>query len=119
MYGDKKSIKNREEKTMKKALIICAGGMSSSVIAKKTTESLQGKGKEIQVDATSQSQGANTIAKDEYDLYLVSPQTKMYFDSLEKSAKKYNKPIVNIPPQAYVPIPMVIDKLSNVILENI
>lgn len=69
---------------MKKALIICAGGMSSSVIAKKTTESLQGKGNEIQVDATSQSQGANTIAKDEYDLYLVSPQTKMYFDSLEK-----------------------------------
>ena len=58
MYGDKKSIKNREEKTMKKALIICAGGMSSSVIAKKTTESLQGKGNEIQVDATSQSQGA-------------------------------------------------------------
>ena len=55
----------------------------------------------------------------EYDLYLVSPQTKMYFDSLEKSAKKYNKPIVNIPPQAYVPIPMGIDKLSNVILENI
>ena len=98
---------------MKKALIICAGGMSSSVIAKKTTESLQGKGNEIQVD------GANTIAKDEYDLYLVSPQTKMYFDSLEKSAKKYNKPIVNIPPQAYVPIPMGIDKLSNVILENI
>ena len=94
---------------MKKALIICAGGMSSSVIAKKTTESLQGKGNEIQVDATSQSQGAN----------LVSPQTKMYFDSLEKSAKKYNKPIVNIPPQAYVPIPMGIDKLSNVILENI
>ena len=32
---------------------------------------------------------------------------------------KYNKPIVNIPPQAYVPIPMGIDKLSNVILENI
>ena len=39
---------------MKKALIICAGGMSSSVIAKKTTENLQGKGEEIQVDATSQ-----------------------------------------------------------------
>ena len=72
---------------MKKVLIICAGGMSSSVIAKKTTENLQAKGEEIQVDATSQSQGANVIAKDEYDLYLVSPQTKMYFDSLEECSK--------------------------------
>lgn len=104
---------------MKKALIICAGGMSSSVIAKKTTENLQAKGEEIQVDATSQSQGANVIAKDEYDLYLVSPQTKMYFDSLAKNAQKYAKPILNIPPQAYVPIPMGIDKLSKLILENI
>lgn len=119
MTGEIKIRTNREEKNDEKALIICAGGMSSSVIAKKTTENLQGKGEEIQVDATSQSQGASTIAKDEYDLYLVSPQTKMYFDSLEKSAKKVNKPIVNIPPQAYVPILMGIDKLSKVILENI
>ena len=30
---------------MKKALIICAGGMSSSLIAKKTTDHLQKTGK--------------------------------------------------------------------------
>ncbi len=92
---------------MKKALIICAGGMSSSVIAK-TTEYFKERGKEIELDATSASQGAATIAKDEYDLYLVSPQTKMYFANLEK-AIKYQRPIVNIPPQAYVPIPMGIE----------
>ncbi|WP_207942220.1 PTS system, cellobiose-specific IIB component [Enterococcus sp. DIV2402] len=104
---------------MKKALIICAGGMSSSVIAKKTTEFFASKGKEIELDATSASQGASTIAKDEYDLYLVSPQTKMYFDNLKKAADKTNKPIVNIPPQAYVPIPMGIQKLAAVVEENI
>ncbi|EOT25673.1 PTS cellobiose transporter subunit IIB [Enterococcus saccharolyticus] len=104
---------------MKKALIICAGGMSSSVIAKKTTEFFASKGKEIELDATSASQGASTISKDEYDLYLVSPQTKMYFDNLKKAADKTNKPIVNIPPQAYVPIPMGIQKLATVIEENI
>lgn len=104
---------------MKKALIICAGGMSSSVIAKKTTEYLQGKGQEIELDATSASQGATTIAKDEYDLYLVSPQTKMYFANLEKAANKTNKPIVNIPPQAYVPIPMGIEKMGKLVEENI
>ena len=104
---------------MKQALIICAGGMSSSVIAKKTTEYFKERGEEIELDATSASQGAATIAKDEYDLYLVSPQTKMYFANLEKAAIKYQRPIVNIPPQAYVPIPMGIEKLAAVVEQNI
>ena len=104
---------------MKKVLIICAGGMSSSVIAKKTSELFSQQEKDITLDATSASQGATTIAKDEYDLYLVSPQTRMYFDNLKKAADKVSKPIVNIPPQAYVPIPMGIQKLATVVEENI
>lgn len=104
---------------MKRVLIICAGGMSSSVIAKKATEFFAAKKVEIELDATSASQGATTIAKDQYDLYLVSPQTKMYFKNLEKAAMKQKKPIVNIPPQAYVPIPMGIEKLAKVIEDTI
>ncbi|WP_197017759.1 PTS cellobiose transporter subunit IIB [Alkalibacterium sp. AK22] len=104
---------------MKKALIICAGGMSSSLIAKKTTDHFKAQGKDIELDATSQSQGAKMIEKDEFDLYMVSPQTKMYFNNLEKLTKKKNKPIVNIPPQAYVPIPMGIEKMAKLIEENI
>ncbi|MBA4601585.1 hypothetical protein [Thermoactinomyces mirandus] len=38
---------------MKKVLIICAGGMSSSLMAKKTTDFLKAKGNDIVVDATS------------------------------------------------------------------
>lgn len=104
---------------MKKALIICAGGMSSSVIAKKTTELLKKNGWEIELDATSATSGAKIIEKNQFDLYLVSPQTKMYYDSLKKSADKQNKPIVNIPPQAYVPIPMGIEKMTKLVKENI
>ncbi|HAJ70369.1 MAG: PTS cellobiose transporter subunit IIB [Alkalibacterium sp.] len=104
---------------MKKALIICAGGMSSSLIAKKTTDYLKEKGENIELDATSQSQGTKMIEKDEFDLYLVSPQTRMYFSSLEKAANKKGKPIVNIPPQAYVPITMGIEKMAKLIEDNI
>lgn len=104
---------------MKKALIICAGGMSSSVIAKKTTDYFASKGVEISLDATSASQGATKIDQDEFDLYLVSPQTKTYFNNLKIAADKKDKPIVNIPPQAYVPIPMGIQRLATVIEENI
>lgn len=104
---------------MKKVLIICAAGMSSSLIAKKGTNFLNAENVMVRIDAISASEGIATIAKDEYDLYLVSPQTKMHFDNLKKSADKYGKPIVNIPPQAYIPIPIGIEKLATLIKGNL
>ena len=55
---------------MAKALIICAAGMSSSLMAKKTTEFLKGKGQDIEVDAISATEGGKAIAASEFDLYL-------------------------------------------------
>ncbi|MFT2140133.1 PTS cellobiose transporter subunit IIB [Staphylococcus sp. GDY8P145P] len=104
---------------MKKALIICAAGMSSSLMAKKTTSYLQEKGYDIEVDAVSANEGGKMIEKQSFDLYLVSPQTKMYFKKLKEAGDRVNKPVVNIPPQAYVPIPMGIEKLASVILQDI
>ena len=69
---------------MAKALIICAAGMSSSLMAKKTTEFL--KGKDIVVDAISATEGGKAIAAADFDLYLVSPQTKMYFKQFEEAS---------------------------------
>ena len=91
---------------MAKALIICAAGMSSSLMAKKTTEFLKATGEDVEVDA-------------KFDLYLISPQTKMYYKQFEDAAAKVGKPIVQIPPQAYIPIPMGIEKMANLIKENI
>ncbi|MCY7211012.1 PTS cellobiose transporter subunit IIB [Streptococcus sp. IsoGale021] len=104
---------------MAKVLIICAAGMSSSLMAKKTTEFLKGKGHDIEVDAVSATEGGKAIAAAEYDLYLISPQTKMYFKQFEEAGAKVGKPIVQIPPQAYIPIPMGIEKMANLILEKI
>ena len=42
---------------MKKALIICAAGMSSSMMASKTTEYFKGKGEDVFVDAVSATEG--------------------------------------------------------------
>ena len=104
---------------MKKALIICAAGMSSSLLAKKATEFFASKGKEIEIDSVSAVEGAKIIEKDKFDMYLVSPQTKMYYKALAEAAKKVNKPIANIPPQAYVPIPMGIEKFAALVEEHI
>ena len=104
---------------MKKALIICAGGMSSSLMAKKTTELLKSKGHAIEIDAAGSNEGQKLIEKSDFDLFLVSPQTKMYYKRLKEAGDRSGKPVVNIPPQAYVPIPMGIDKLADVILQEL
>lgn len=59
------------------------------------------------------------LSQQQLDLYLVSPQTKMYFKQFEEAGSKAGKPVVQIPPQAYIPIPMGIEKMANLILENI
>ena len=104
---------------MAKALIICAAGMSSSLMAKKTTEYLQGQGQDITVEAIGATEGNKVIESAAFDLYLISPQTKMYYKQFEDAAAKVGKPIVQIPPQAYIPIPMGIEKMANLIKENI
>ena len=104
---------------MAKALIICAAGMSSSLMAKKTTEFFKSKGDDIEVDAISATEGGKAIAAAEFDLYLISSQTKMYYKQFEEAAAKVGKPIAQIPPQAYIPIPMGIEKMANLIKENI
>lgn len=103
----------------KSALIICAGGMSSSLIAKKTMAMLHEQGVEVTMDARGVPEGTREIQADKFDLYLVSPQTKMHFKQLEDTAAKFNKPVVQIPPQAYIPIPMGIEKMVALVKENI
>lgn len=103
----------------KTALIICAGGMSSSLIAKKTMTLLQEQGLDVVMDARGVPEGTREIQADNFDLYLVSPQTKMNFQQLADAAAKFNKPVVQIPPQAYIPIPMGIEKMAALVKENI
>jgi len=104
---------------MRKVLIICAGGMSSSLLAKKTTELFKNKGEDIEVDATGATEGGKLIESSDFELFLISPQTKMYYKRLKETGDRAGKPVVNIPPQAYIPIPMGIEKLGNVILQEI
>ena len=55
---------------MKKALIICAAGMSSSLMAKKVTEYFASKDKAISVDAVSATEGNNMIKNSDFSLFL-------------------------------------------------
>ncbi|WP_246333766.1 hypothetical protein [Thermoactinomyces mirandus] len=59
------------------------------------------------------------IETSNFDLFLVSPQTKMYYQNLKAAGDRVGKPVVNIPPQAYTPIPMGVEKLGNLILQEL
>jgi len=102
---------------MKKVLIICAAGMSSSLIARKTTHYFGSKGESIDVEATPATLGLGKIVTDEFDLYLVSPQTMAYFEKFQALAIKKSKPIKSIPSEAYLPVPESVDKLARMIEE--
>lgn len=104
---------------MKNVMIFCNAGMSSSLMAKKVTDLLAKKGKDIHVDATTTSDSKNIVNKNSYDLYLVSPQTKMYFKTISEYAELHQKPVDNIPFNAYIPTPAGLENLAKIILKNI
>lgn len=104
---------------MKKALIICAMGMSSSMMARKTTDWFKANGHDISMDAVGVPEGTKLIGSSDYDMFLISPQTKMYMSKLEAVANKAGKTIVAIPPQAYVPIPSGIQAMAKLVMDNI
>lgn len=104
---------------MKNVMIFCNAGMSSSLMAKKVTDLLAKKGGNIHVDATTTSDSRNIVNKNRYDLYLVSPQTKMYFKTICDYAQTYGKPVDNIPFNAYIPTPVGLENLAKIILKHL
>lgn len=104
---------------MKKALIICAAGMSSSLMAKKTTDYFVSQGVDISVDAVPATEGDKMIKESDVDIFLISPQTSMWLEKFQKMGEAVGKPVVSIPFQAYVPIPSGVEKLATVITANI
>ncbi|GMA69014.1 PTS cellbiose transporter subunit IIC [Leuconostoc litchii] len=104
---------------MKKALIICAAGMSSSMMAKKTTDYFKNKDIDIEVDAITATEGEEAIRSRNFDLYLISPQTTMYLDGFKKIGEEVGRPVVSIPFKAYIPIPTGIEGMANLVQDNI
>lgn len=104
---------------MKKVILVCAAGMSSSLMAKKATEYLQKEGHEVQIDATTVAAGDKFLNPDIYDLVLVSPQMRMKYDELAGKAEKAGLKVAQIPFTAYAPIPKGIKELAELTLANL
>src|SRR5699024_12322634 len=100
-------------------LIICVCCMLYSLMANKTIYDVKNNNYNIEIEAVSLNEGHKKIEKSNYDLFLVSPQSKMNYKDLKKAGDRQSKPVINIPAQAYVPIQMGIEKLGKLILDEL
>ncbi len=67
---------------MKKILIVCVGGFSSSIFAKKLEQTARRNRLQYKVDAMSPVQGKDVAG--EYDLILISPQAAHEVSEFQK-----------------------------------
>lgn len=104
---------------MKNVILVCNAGMSSSLMAKKTTSYLNDNGYDIHIDATTSVDKKRIFEKDKYELILVSPQVRMLFDEFSKKAKENGMKIVQVNFDAYAPIPSGIEKMAKLVLDNL
>lgn len=74
---------------MKKILLLCSAGMSTSMVVKKMRASATAKNIEVHIEA----HGVEAIQEylEEYDLFLLGPQIRFKKDELQKLADPLNK----------------------------
>ncbi len=103
----------------KRILIICGAGMTSSLIAKLTKETLNNNkdGNTYIVDSFGEFQGKDSLKRKEWDMYLLSPQIRMYHHEFTKIAEETNQVVRSIPPTMYVPVPKKIKLIADLALE--
>lgn len=76
---------------MKKILLLCAAGMSTSLMVKKMTEAAEKKGIEVEIKATGLEKFQENL--DTYDVFLLGPQVKYKKAELEKIAATVGKKV--------------------------
>ncbi|MFC3393887.1 PTS sugar transporter subunit IIB [Brenneria rubrifaciens] len=79
---------------MKKILLCCAAGMSTSMLVQKMEKVAKEQGVDVEITAVGFDEFVEII--DEYDCCLLGPQIKYKLAELKNLAEKKNKPIAVI-----------------------
>jgi PTS system cellobiose-specific IIB component len=85
---------------MKKVLLMCAAGMSTSLLVSKMEESAKQKGI---TDLVIKAEPVDDLDKyvDEFDVFLLGPQIRYKEQQVKKIVEAKGKKYANIPPQIY------------------
>lgn len=96
-----------------KVLMVCSGGMSSTIVVKAISDEAKKQDFPLEIEAIGTTQIGEKMEKVDYDLLIVAPQVKHRLDYFKDIAGKYNVPVELIPPVGYTPMggPKVLNEL--------
>lgn len=80
-------------------LLVCFGGWSSSILAKRIEKGLAARGITTTIPTAAVETGMAQIAN--YDVLLVAPQVRHMVAAVKQAAAKVNKPVLEISMQEY------------------
>lgn len=103
---------------MKKVILLCNAGMSSSLMAKKVSEYFASNGTDIKVDATTTANSEEVFENKDYDMILVSPQVRMLYEEYKVKAIETGKKIAQVTVDAYAPTLNGVKKMADLILSS-
>ncbi|MGC9402270.1 PTS sugar transporter subunit IIB [Vibrio genomosp. F10] len=84
---------------MKKILLCCSAGMSTSMLVRKMEQAAAKRGIECEIEALAVNAFNEVIA--DYDVCLLGPQVRFQLEELSKIAAEHGKNIAAISPQDY------------------
>lgn len=84
---------------MKKILLVCSAGMSTSLLVSKMEEAAKAKGIECQIDAVAEAEAKNRI--DEIDVLLLGPQVRFLLSKFKGILDPKGVPVEVIDTVAY------------------
>lgn len=84
---------------VKKIIILCAMGMSTSLFVNKIYKALEKKNNTLEIHAYSENEIFDHI--EDTDLVLLAPQIAYMEDEIKKECEKHNKPCISIPMNVY------------------
>lgn len=87
-----------------KVLMVCSGGMSSTIVVKSISDEAKKQGFPLEIEAVGTPQISEEMTRIDYDLLIVAPQVKHRLDYFKEVAEKHNVPVELIPPMGYTPI---------------
>ena len=79
---------------MKKIMLVCASGMSTSLMVNKMQNAAATKNEEIEVFAVSEAEAQELI--EQVDVIMLGPQVSYILKDFEKAAKPHNIPVTII-----------------------
>lgn len=84
---------------MKKILLCCSAGMSTSMLVQKMVKAAEARGIDCKIEAHAVTVFEDAIQ--EFDVCLLGPQVRFQLEELRQTASQYGKQIDAISPMAY------------------